>query len=161
MALLSNHAWPSYSSLSKSGHSHSTPLFSWPGYIRALWLWLINLVMICLWQLPTSVAPVWKKKKKVNENNHRAPAALGPSRAVHQFSIAPLRTAFFLTALSLREFCCYVCFICKLFADFDGLFWAKWIEGYENITYPTVLESIWIHRGALKICLISKFISGQ
>ena len=38
------------------------------------------------------------------ENNHRAPAALEPRFAMLQFSTALWRTAFFLAALSPREF---------------------------------------------------------
>ena len=43
-------------------------------------------------------------KKKVGKNNHRTPAALGPRSAVLELSNALARTAFFLAALSPREF---------------------------------------------------------
>ena len=47
---------------------------------------------------------VYEKKKKVGIKNHRALAALVPRSAVLQFSTALARTAFFLAALSPREF---------------------------------------------------------
>ena len=47
-----------------------------------------------------------EKEKKVSKNNPRAPLALGPRRPVLQFSTELARNAFFLSALSPREFRC-------------------------------------------------------